>query len=52
MLQRLLQCESGATSIEYALIASIISVAAVIAMGRLGNSLTASYNQTAEKLNV
>lgn len=52
MLKRFLLCERGANAIEYALIASIISVAAVIAMGKLGNSIHNSFDNTTNKLNV
>ncbi|KUR78422.1 Flp family type IVb pilin [Novosphingobium sp. Fuku2-ISO-50] len=36
--------ESGATAIEYGLMAALISVAAITAMGALGNSLTNTFN--------
>ena len=36
--------ESGATAIEYGLMAALISVAAITAMGALGNSLVNTFN--------
>jgi len=47
--------ESGATAIEYGLIAALISVAAITAMGSLGNALSNTFsfvsNQTASAQN-
>ena len=40
----------GATAIEYALIASLLSVAAIVGYHSLGDALESSYNNTAEKL--
>ena len=39
-LRRILKSSSGATSIEYALIAALVSVGAITAMGSLGTSLS------------
>lgn len=36
--------EEGATAIEYGLIAALIAVAAMTAMGALGNELTTTFN--------
>jgi pilus assembly protein Flp/PilA len=36
--------EAGATAIEYGLMAALISVAAITAMGALGNSLSNTFN--------
>lgn len=38
------QNESGATAIEYGLIAALISIAAVAAMGSLGTKLSKAFN--------
>jgi pilus assembly protein Flp/PilA len=38
-LIRILRCTVGATAIEYALIASLISIAAITAMNGLGNHI-------------
>lgn len=40
---RLLRDETGATAIEYGLMAALISVAAITAMGALGNSLSNTF---------
>jgi len=42
--------EKGATAIEYGLIAGLVSVAAVVAMGLLGQSLTTIFNFVATTL--
>ena len=42
--------ESGATAIEYGLIAALVSVAAIGAMGALGNSLGNIFSEVASKL--
>ncbi len=46
-IHQFLSDESGATAIEYALIASLIAVAIIIAVKGLGGGLTNSYNTTA-----
>ncbi len=48
---RLLKDESGATAIEYGLIAALISIAAVAAMGNVGNNLKTIFNNVATNLN-
>ncbi len=40
----------GATAVEYALIASLISVAAIVGYETLGQKVEASFNETAEKV--
>lgn len=42
----------GATAIEYGLIAALIAVAAIGAMGRLGTKLGQQFNNVSSKLNV
>ena len=44
MLKKLLNDTTGATAIEYGLMAALISVAAISAMGALGNSLVNTFN--------
>jgi len=44
MLKKLLNDTAGATAIEYGLMAALISVAAISAMGALGNSLVNTFN--------
>jgi pilus assembly protein Flp/PilA len=46
-----LRDESGATAIEYGLIAALVSVAAITALGSMGNSLIAIFNMVASTLN-
>lgn len=43
-LRRLRSDETGATAIEYGLIAALIAVAAIAAMQSLGNQLSATLN--------
>ena len=43
--------ESGATAIEYGLIAALIAVAAIAAMSTLGNKLGTTFNNVATKMN-
>lgn len=45
-----IQNESGATAIEYGLIAALIAVAAIVAMGSLGNNLKNTFNNAAGQL--
>jgi pilus assembly protein Flp/PilA len=42
--------ESGATAIEYGLIAALIAVAAISAMQQVGTSLTKTFTTVATKL--
>ncbi len=49
-VSRFLKDESGATAIEYGLIAALIAVALVAAMGILGNGLTTSFQGISDKL--
>ena len=44
LINRILKDEAGATAIEYGLMAALISVAAITAMGALGNSLSNTFN--------
>ena len=46
----LMKSENGATAIEYGLIAALISIAAITAMGFLGNSLGNSFNKVSSGL--
>jgi pilus assembly protein Flp/PilA len=43
LINRILNDEAGATAIEYGLIAALIAVAAITAMGALGNSLSNTF---------
>ncbi len=44
-LHNLLNDEQGATAIEYGLIAALIAVAAITAMGTLGNQLSNTFTE-------
>ena len=46
----LLRDETGATAIEYGLIAALVSVAAIAAMGSLGNALSNTFNNVSTKM--
>ncbi|MGZ3305743.1 MAG: Flp family type IVb pilin [Asticcacaulis sp.] len=42
--------ESGATAIEYGLIASLIAVAIIAILGTVGTNLTATFTKVANQL--
>ena len=44
-LAKLKKNEEGATAIEYGLIAALIAVAAIVAMGALGNTLNNTFSE-------
>lgn len=46
----ILKHESGATAIEYGLIAALIAVAAVSVMGTVGTNLSGTFNSIATAL--
>jgi len=50
IFQNLLRDEAGATAIEYGLIAALIAVAAIVAMGNLGNSLSNTFSKVSSEL--
>lgn len=50
-LQAIFGDETGATAIEYGLIAALIAVAAIVAMGSLGNQLSNNFNLVANAEN-
>ncbi len=50
MIRKFLKDESGATAIEYGLIAALVAVAAIVALTNVGNSLTALFNTVDTKL--
>ena len=47
---KLIKNDKGATAIEYGLIAALIAVAAIAAMGNIGNSLATTFNEVSSKL--
>lgn len=51
IIVELLRDEQGATAIEYAFIAALISIAAAVAMGNVGNNLKTVFGNVANDLN-
>jgi pilus assembly protein Flp/PilA len=51
LFRTILADKSGATAIEYGLIAALVATGAVLAMGALGNSLSNTFTQVSTKLN-
>ncbi len=49
-LTALLRCERGANAIEYALVASLMAVAAYSAFEQLGNKIDVMYNNIGNKM--
>ena len=49
-VRKILSNVKGATAIEYGLIAALIAVAAITAMGTVGNKLTNTFNNVSNKL--
>ena len=49
-LAKFVKCESGATAIEYGLIAALIAVAAIAAMKGLGTKLTTTFNNVSSNM--
>jgi pilus assembly protein Flp/PilA len=50
-LMKLLRNVRGASAIEYALVASLISIAGILAMTNLGNKINIMYNNVSNHLN-
>ncbi|MFN8831522.1 MAG: Flp family type IVb pilin [Labrys sp. (in: a-proteobacteria)] len=51
LFARFLKDESGATAIEYGLIAALIAVVAIGAMTSIGDGLTSTFDSVADELN-
>ena len=51
ILARFAKDESGATAIEYGLIAALIALAIIVGAGALGNALDAKFQKIATTLN-
>ena len=49
-INKLIRDEDGATAIEYGLIAALIAVAAMTAMGQLGDNLTTTFSTVSGEL--
>ena len=50
IIRDLLKDESGATAIEYGLIAALVSVAAIAALTAMGSSLETMFNKVSSEL--
>ena len=50
MLSKFAKDESGATAIEYGLIASLIAVAIIVALTSVGSNLTATFTSVGTSL--
>ncbi|OCW58069.1 Flp family type IVb pilin [Hoeflea olei] len=51
IIDRFVKDESGATAIEYGLIAALISVALITGATTLGNTLNAQFQSLSDKMN-
>ena len=49
-IRKIFRDSKGATAIEYGLIAALIAVAAITAMGTLGNNLENTFNNVSNGL--
>jgi pilus assembly protein Flp/PilA len=50
LLQRLVKDESGATAIEYGLLAALIGVAIIVAVKSVGTNLSGTFDKVAGNL--
>ncbi len=50
LFSKIMKNEEGATAIEYGLIAALIAVAAIVAMGALGDNLANTFNDVNNSL--
>jgi pilus assembly protein Flp/PilA len=50
LFKRFVKDESGATAIEYGLIAALIAVACITVMGTVGNNLKTKFQAVADNL--
>jgi pilus assembly protein Flp/PilA len=50
LISKIMTNEEGATAIEYGLIAALIAVAAIVAMGSLGDNLSNTFNDVNNEL--
>jgi pilus assembly protein Flp/PilA len=49
-IRKMIKDNKGATAIEYGLIAALIAVAAIAAMGSLGTTLNTTFNKVATNM--
>ena len=52
LIARFVSDESGATAIEYGLIASLISIAIITAAGKLGTNISGTFSNVAANMTV
>jgi pilus assembly protein Flp/PilA len=50
MIRKFLKDESGATAIEYGLIAALVAIACIVALEAMGTSLAGMYTGVKNKL--
>ena len=50
LIKRLLRDESGATAIEYGLLAALIAVAIIASLQAVGNNLSTTFSTVSNKL--
>jgi pilus assembly protein Flp/PilA len=50
MFRRFVKDDSGATAIEYGLIASLVAIAIIVMLGTLGENLNATFKTVADQL--
>ena len=50
LFNRFVKCESGATAIEYALLASLIAVGIITAAGNVGTEITSTFEKVETEL--
>jgi pilus assembly protein Flp/PilA len=49
-LTRIIRCERGANAIEYALVASLIAIAAIVGINNVANKMGVMYNNVENHL--
>lgn len=49
-LTHILRCQRGANAIEYALVASLIAIAAIVGMNNLANKIDVMYQNVSNHL--
>jgi pilus assembly protein Flp/PilA len=50
MIRKFVKDDSGATAIEYGLIAALVSVAIIVMLGALGDNLNLTFKTVADEL--
>jgi len=50
LIRKMIRNSKGATAIEYGLIAALIAVAAVTAMGSLGSKISTTFNNVSTNM--